>query len=237
MSKTDGTLFQKYLEEIGYKPLLSDEQEKDLAARVKAGDAQAINELVSNNLRYVVTIANQYANQGLSIDDLVSEGNVGLMKAASKYRDPKGKRFVVFAAPFIREAMEKAIDQQTGLRRVPKTEASKVERLRSRMMSMDDSIPAGSQNNYSLLNILEDPNVTPTDTHIERESLSEELLQAMNVLNERERIILREFYGLGGDRFTMAEIAAKLNLKRERVRQVRNTALRKLRRASRQSRP
>ncbi|MBQ6209523.1 MAG: sigma-70 family RNA polymerase sigma factor [Prevotella sp.] len=228
-------ILQKYLDEIGGKQLLSDQEEKDLANRIEAGDEEAIGTLVSANLRYVVTVAHQYANQGLPIDDLVSEGNVGMMKAAAKYGASKGKRFVAFAAPYIREAMEKAIDQQTGLRRVPKTEAAKVDKLRTRIMSMDESLPVGSQNNYSLLSILENPNVIPSDAQIERETLSDELLGVMNVLNERERQILKDYYGLTGEKLTMAEIAGKMNLKRERVRQVRDTALRKLRRASRQS--
>lgn len=235
MSKTDNMILQKYLDEIGGKQLLSDQEEKDLANRIEAGDKEAIGTLVSANLRYVVTVAHQYANQGLPIDDLVSEGNVGMMKAAAKYGASKGKRFVAFAAPYIREAMEKAIDQQTGLRRVPKTEAAKVDKLRTRIMSMDESLPVGSQNNYSLLSILENPNVIPSDAQIERETLSDELLGVMNVLNERERQILKDYYGLTGEKLTMAEIAGKMNLKRERVRQVRDTALRKLRRASRQS--
>lgn len=235
MSKTDNMILQKYLDEIGGKQLLSDQEEKDLANRIEAGDEEAIGALVSANLRYVVTVAHQYANQGLPIDDLVSEGNVGMMKAAAKYGTSKGKRFVAFAAPYIREAMEKAIDQQTGLRRVPKTEAAKVDKLRTRIMSMDESLPVGSQNNYSLLSILENPNVIPSDAQIERETLSDELLGVMNVLNERERQILKDYYGLTGEKLTMAEIAGKMNLKRERVRQVRDTALRKLRRASRQS--
>lgn len=235
MSKTDNMILQKYLDEIGGKQLLSNQEEKDLANRIEAGDKEAIGTLVSANLRYVVTVAHQYANQGLPIDDLVSEGNVGMMKAAAKYGASKGKRFVAFAAPYIREAMEKAIDQQTGLRRVPKTEAAKVDKLRTRIMSMDESLPVGSQNNYSLLSILENPNVIPSDAQIERETLSDELLGVMNVLNERERQILKDYYGLTGEKLTMAEIAGKMNLKRERVRQVRDTALRKLRRASRQS--
>lgn len=236
MSKIDNNILLKYLDEIGGKPLLSDQEEEELAEKIKAGDEDAVNALVSANLRYVVTVAHQYANQGLPIDDLVSEGNVGMMKAAAKYGASKGKRFVAFAAPYIREAMEKAIDQQTGLRRVPKTEAAKVEKLRSRIMSMDESLPVGSQNNYSLLSILENPNITPSDAQIERETLSDELLDVMTVLNERERKILKDYFGLTGERLTMSEIAGNMNLKRERVRQVRDTALRKLRRASRQSR-
>ena len=115
MSTTDNNILQKYLEDIGGKPLLSNQEEEELATRIMAGDKDAINALVSANLRYVVTVAHQYANQGLPIDELVSEGNVGMMKAAAKFGSSKGKRFVAFAAPYIRESMEKAIDQQNAL--------------------------------------------------------------------------------------------------------------------------
>ena len=236
MSKIDSKSLQIYLDSIGKSSLLSDEEEKQLAEQIKSGDTVAIDKLVNANLRYVVTLANQYARQGVSVDDLVSEGNIGLLKAASKYGNAQGKRFVAFAAPYIREQMERAIDQQTGFIRMPKTEAAKVEHLRSKMMSMSEPIPAGSQNNFSLINVLEDSQITPTDESIERATLSKELMGVMDVLNDRERQVIEDYFGLNGDKFTMAEIGENMQLKRERVRQVRDAALKKLRHASRQSR-
>ena len=227
MGKTDSKSFQIYLDNIGNKSLLSDEQEKQLAERIKDGDEKAIDELVSANLRYVVTLANQYARQGVS---------VGLLKAARKYGNASDKRFVSFAAPYIRDYMERAIERQTGLLRTPMTEAAKIEHLRSKMMSMSEPIPAGSQNNFSLLNVLEDTNASSADENVERATLSDELKGVMSVLNERESQVLVDFYGLQGERLTMAEIGEKMQLKRERVRQVRDTALRKLHRAVRQGR-
>jgi RNA polymerase primary sigma factor len=236
MGKTDSKSFQIYLDNIGNKSLLSDEREKQLAKRIKDGDEKAIDQLVSANLRYVVTLANQYARQGVSVDDLVSEGNIGLLKAARKYGNASDKRFVSFAAPYIRDYMERAIERQTGLLRTPMTEAAKIEHLRSKMMSMSEPIPAGSQNNFSLLNVLEDTNASSADENVERETLSDELKGVMSVLNERENQVLVDYYGLQGERLTMAEIGEKMQLKRERVRQVRDTALRKLHRAARQGR-
>lgn len=236
MSKVDSKSLQIYLDDISNKSLLSDEQEKLLAERIKNGDDKALGELVSANLRYVVTLANQYAGQGVGIDDLVSEGNVGLLKAARKYGYSPEKRFVSFAAPYIREYMERAIEQQTGFLRTPMTEAAKVEHLRSKMMSMSEPIPAGSQNNFSLINVLEDPHATAADESIERATLSTELLSVMSVLNDRERKVLEDYFGLNGDKLTMAEIGEKMQLKRERVRQVRDTAIRKLHRAAHQGR-
>lgn len=236
MSKIDSKSLQIYLDSIGNKSLLSDEQEKELAERINAGDNDAIDQLVNANLRYVVTLANQYVRQGVGIDDLVSEGNVGLLKAARKYGKNHEKRFVAFAAPYIRDYMERAIEQQTGLLRTPMTEAAKVEHLRSKMMSMSEPIPAGSQNSFSLINVLEDQHATAADESIERATLSDELVSVMSELNDRERRILEDFFGLNGDKLTMAEIGEKMQLTRERVRQVRNTAIRKLHRAARPTR-
>jgi RNA polymerase primary sigma factor len=236
MGKIDSKSLQIYLDSIGNSALLSDEEEKKLAEKIKAGDASAIEELVNANLKYVVTLANQYARQGVDVDDLISEGNLGLLKAANKYGHSHEKRFVAFAAPYIREYMERAIDQQTGFVRMPKTEATKVEHLRSKTMSMNEPIPAGSQTNFSLLNVLEDSHATPADESIERATLSNELMGVFDVLNDRERQVLEDYFGLNGDWLTMAEIGEKMHLKRERVRQVRDTAIRKLRRASHQAR-
>lgn len=236
MSKIDSKSFQIYLDSIGNNSVLSDEKEKQLAEKIKTGDLEAVDQLVSANLKYVVTLANQYARQGVSVDDLVAEGNIGLLKAARKYGNSPDKRFVAFAAPYIREYMERAIDQQTGFKRMPMTEAAKVEHLRSKMMSVSEPIPAGSQNGFSLLNVLEDPHAKSADENIERATLSAELVKVMSILNDREREVLDGFYGLSGERLTMAEIGEKMQLKRERVRQVRDTALRKLHRAARQGR-
>ena len=173
--------------------------------------------LVTANMGYVVTLARQYKSDILSTDDLVSEGAIGLMKAAEKYDASKGKPFVTFAAPYIRRAIEKAISRL----------ATDID-----TRSTDESLPIGSRNNYTLLNVLEDKNTLQADATVEEATLTDDLLKCMNVLNEREQRIINLYYGNGYERQTMAEIAETMELKRERVRQVRDQALRKLKKAA-----
>ena len=173
--------------------------------------------LVTANMGYVVTLARQYKSDILSTDDLVSEGAIGLMKAAEKYDTSKGKPFVTFAAPYIRRAIEKAIGRL----------ATDID-----TRSTDDSLPIGSRNNYTLLNVLEDKNALQADATVEEATLTDDLLKCMNVLNEREQRVINLYYGNGYERQTMAEIAETMELKRERVRQVRDQALRKLKKAA-----
>lgn len=169
--------------------------------------------LITQNMGYVVTLARQYQSDILSTDDLVSEGSIGLMKAADKYDPTRGKPFVTFAAPYIRHSIE------TAIRRL----AAGME-----VRSTDESLPVGSHNNYTLLNVLEDKDAAMADAITEENTLTEDLIRAMDILDERERQILNLYYGNGYERQTMAEIAEVMGLKRERVRQVRNQALRKL---------
>ena len=173
--------------------------------------------LVTANMGYVVTLARQYKSDILSTDDLVSEGAIGLMKAAEKYDASKGKPFVTFAAPYIRRAIEKAISRL----------ATDID-----TRSTDESLPIGSRNNYTLLNVLEDKNVLQADATVEEATLTDDLLKCLNVLNEREQRIINLYYGNGYERQTMAEIAETMELKRERVRQVRDQALRKLKKSA-----
>lgn len=177
--------------------------------------------LVTANMGYVVTLARQYKSDILSTDDLVSEGAIGLMKAAEKYDASKGKPFVTFAAPYIRRAIEKAISRLTT-------------NIDTR--STDESLPVGSRNNYTLLNVLEDKNAVRADAAVEEITLTDDLLKCMNVLNEREQRVVNLYYGNGYERQTMAEIAETMGLKRERVRQVRDQALRKLRKEAKRKR-
>jgi RNA polymerase primary sigma factor len=215
-----------YLNDIGGRDLLSDEEERQLAERIAAGDGEAAGQLAEANLRYVVAVARGYAGQGLSMDDLVSEGNVGMLKAATRFKAEGGKRFVAFAAPFIRRSIEAAIEQQNNLCKATGDAAARKE---GKAVSMDAPIPAGSQTTFTLKNVLEDKSSPQADAHIEREGLSEELVQRMDVLNDREREVVTSYYGIGTSQETMAEIAGAMGLKRERVRQIRDKALRKMR--------
>lgn len=173
--------------------------------------------LVTANMGYVVTLARQYRSDILSTDDLVSEGAIGLMKAAEKFDEGRGKPFVTFAAPYIRRFIEAAINKVT-------TDTD--------MRSTDESLPVGSRNNFTLLNVLEDVHAEKADAIVEEDTLNDNMLACVDVLNEREREVISRYYGLKGWRQTMCEIAEDMNLKRERVRQERDKAVRKLRKAA-----
>jgi len=174
--------------------------------------------LINDNMGYVVTLARQYQSDILSTDDLVSEGTIGIIKAADKYDPSRGKPFVTFAAPYIRRRIEDAI------RRLA-TDAD--------TRSTDESLPRGSRNNYTLLNVLEDGSAPQADALLEENTLTEDLLRVIGVLNEREQRVVNLYYGNGYERQTMAEIGEVMGLKRERVRQIRDLAVRKLRKAAR----
>lgn len=172
-------------------------------------------DLVTENIGYVVTLARQYKSDILTTDDLVSEGVIGMMKAAEKYDASRGKPFVTFAAPYIREAIEKAINKLD-------TEVN--------VRSTDESLPRGSRNNYTLLNVLEDKDSPRADAAIEQ-TLSDDMLKGISLLDERQQAVVKRYFGIGQERQTMAEIGMEMGLKRERVRQIRNQALRKLKRS------
>lgn len=219
---------EKYIEEIAHEQLLSDKEEQELAEKIKIGDAMALEKLTKANLKFVVSLAHQYRNRGLEEDDLISEGNIGMMYAAQRFDGKKGVRFVVFAAPYIRKAMEEAIKEQSTLYKLPKNEKNKYEKIRSRALSIDQPVPVGSNNNFTLQHILENENAKQTDDQLNQDILSNEIQKGLDVLDEREKRIITYIYGLTGSHYTMAEIAEEMGLKRERVRQIRDKALRKL---------
>lgn len=204
---------------------LTDQQEKQLAERIQNGDAEAMNQLVSANLNFVAHIAKNYVGQGVDFDDLVSEGNIGMIRAAAHFKSDYCHRFVTFAAPSIRQAMEKAIRQQAGLYKVPENAQNE----KGRVVSVEAPIPAGSQNNYNLLHIVENKNAQLADEELLTKDGLENIGDIIAVLNDRERQVVSLVYGIGSDKHTMAEAGIILNLKRERVRQIRDKALRKLR--------
>lgn len=221
---TDNGL-NNYLDEIGQEKLLTDEQERELSERIKQGDQRALGRLVQANLRFVVKMASLYRGQGLQLDDLISEGNLGLMTAAAKFDASRGTRFVVFAAPYVRRQMERAIEEQNGIYKVPK-DADKLAKHQGKALSVD--APLGGRTNLSLLSVLVNQDSPQADERVYNEAIERAVELALMSLSEREMQVINRFFGLDREHETMAEIAEDLNLKRERVRQIRNRAIRRL---------
>ncbi len=220
----------RYLDEIGRESLLSADEERDLAKKIQQGDSRALNRLVEANLRFVVSIASQYKGKGLQMDDLVSEGNIGLMKAASRFNPDKGTRFVSYAVVHVRQQIEKAIDQQTGLYQIPKDVKNEMAaRQQSRPMSVD--APLGHRTNMSLLSVLVNQDAPFADERIHSEAIEDAVEFALGSLDQRESRVVNAFFGINQEHETMAEIAEDMDLKRERIRQIRDKAVRKLRKA------
>lgn len=185
-----------------------------------------INKLVSDNLTFVKAIANKYTGRGLEFDDLVSEGYMAMVQAAQKFDASRGTKFVGYAAPFIRKAMEQAIDQQAGICRIPKSEQVFTNRSAGSSVSIDQPLSEGSK--VSLLDILVNKDALLADESTEFRLLMKDLQDCMAYLDEREKEVVEKFYGIGRAHVTLAEIGEDMNLKRERVRQIRDKALRKI---------
>ena len=216
--KMEDSAFNKYLDEIGRESLLTTDEERQLSERIQQGDQRALNKLIGANLRFVVSVARQYKGQGVEMEDLVSEGNMGLMKAAAKFDASKGVRFVNYAVVQIRQQIEKAIEQQTRQQNMP--------------LSVD--APLGHRTNMSLLSVLVNSNAPMADERIHSEAIEEAVEFALGSLDKREAQVVNAFFGINQEHETMAEIAEDMELKRERVRQIRDKAVRKLRKAYKQ---
>jgi len=258
----------KYLQEIGKVDLITADEEVELAQRIKAGDQRALEKLTKANLRFVVSVAKQYQNQGLTLPDLINEGNLGLIKAAKRFDETKGFKFISYAVWWIRQSILQAIAEQSRIVRLPLNQVgslSKISKAFSKLeqeyerepspeeladilettvdkvsdtlsnsgrhVSMDAPFVQGEEN--TLLDVLEnsDPD---TDSILIDESLSEEIKRSLATLTEREREIIVLFFGLGSNhQLSLEEIGEKFNLTRERVRQIKDKALQRLRHTSR----
>lgn len=225
MQENDRNSLDRYIEEICREQVLTADEERDLSVRIARGDSKAAEKLVTANLRFVISIANKYRGRSVAVEDLVSEGNIALMDAARKF-DASRSRFVSYAVPVVRRAMENAIETQGQLYRVPRGEATAAEKRRSRALSVD--APLGGRENISLLSLLVNPNAPEADAQFEADARGSVLGTALGALDERERKVVAALFGVGCERLTMAEVAAEMGLKRERVRQIRDKAVRKL---------
>ena len=190
------------------------------------------NKIVTDNMGLVVSTARKYQGQGLELDDLVSEGTIGMIKAAERYNPEKGG-FAAFALPEIKKSIEAAIEQQSGLYRIPRKEKSVVEKKRRVPLSVD--APLGGRENINLLSLLVNTNAKDSDIDATSSSYMKLIIDVLDLLDEREREVITCFYGIRRDRLSLAEIAAQMCIKRERARQIRDKATRKIRKAIRKS--
>ena len=217
-------VLNKYLDEINRESLLNEDEERELSARVLRGDSRAMNRLVEANLRFVVSIARQYQGKGLSMEDLVSEGNIGLMKAASRYDATRGLRFVNYAVVHIRRQIERALRAESSELRVES-------RASGETRSVD--APLGAKSNMNLLSVLADSNAPMADTRVYNSSVERAVERALSSLDDRESRVVNAYFGIGQENLTLAEIADDMGLRRERVRQIRDRALRRMKKAYR----
>jgi RNA polymerase primary sigma factor len=261
---------EKYLQEIGKVELISPEEEVKLAIRIKQGDQKALDKLTKANLRFVVSVAKQYQNQGLSLPDLINEGNLGLIKAAQRFDETRGFKFISYAVWWIRQSILQALAEQSRIVRLPLNKVGLTNRIQkayshleqeferepsaeelaelleldieevsstlgisARHVSMDTPLSEGEEN--TLLDVLENPNAERAETNIEhKESLKMEIDRSLKTLTERQKEVICFFFGIGVDHpMSLEDIGDRFNLTRERVRQIKDKAITKLRGNSR----
>ena len=259
----------KYLQEIGEVPLITSEEEIDLARRIKQGEQRALEKLAQANLRFVVSVAKQYQNQGLSLGDLINEGNLGLIKAAKRFDETRGFKFISYAVWWIRQSILQALAEQSRVVRLPlnrvgalnkigkvysqleqkfdrdptpqeiaeslemnDTEVSDTLRISGRHLSMD--APFNNSDDNSLLDVLQNDHTPTPDKDLIKESLGVEINRALATLTKREAEVVRLYFGVTQEHpLTLEEIGERFNLTRERVRQIKEKAIRRLRHTSR----
>lgn len=261
---------EKYLQEIGKVELLSAEEEVRLATLIKQGDQKALDRLTKANLRFVVSVAKQYQNQGLSLPDLINEGNVGLIKAAQRFDETRGFKFISYAVWWIRQSILQALAEQSRIVRLPLNKVGLTNRIQkayslleqeferepsaeelaevlnmdleevastlginARHVSMDSPLADGEEN--TLMDVLENPNAEKTDELLyHTESLKTEIDRSLKALTERQKEVICYFFGIGVDHpMSLEDIGEKFNLTRERVRQIKDKAITKLKTSNR----
>lgn len=261
---------EKYLQEIGKVELISPEEEVKLAVRIRQGDQRALDRLTKANLRFVVSVAKQYQNQGLSLPDLINEGNLGLIKAAQRFDETRGFKFISYAVWWIRQSILQALAEQSRIVRLPLNKVGLTNRINkafsqleqeyerepsaeelaemldieidevsstlgisSRHVSMDSPLSDGEEN--TLMDVMENPNASATDEELDHnESLQTEITRSLKTLTERQQDVIRFFFGIGVDHpLSLEDIGERFNLTRERVRQIKDKAISKLKTNSR----
>lgn len=267
ITNRESASLDKYLQEIGREELVSPEEEVELSQRIRKGDQKALEKLTRANLRFVVSVAKQYQNQGLSLPDLINEGNLGLIKAAEKFDETRGFKFISYAVWWIRQSILQALAEQSRIVRlplnqvgslnkinkalsqfeqknerspsneelsemidIPQDKISDTLRVSGRHVSVDAPFVEGEDN--SLLDVIPNDDSPMADRGLVNESLSTEIERSLQILTTREREIIKSFFGIGCQEMTLEEIGERLDLTRERVRQIKEKAIRKLKKPS-----
>ena len=269
ITNRDSQAVEKYLQEISKISMITPEEETTLAQRIKMGDQKALDKLVQANLRFVVSVAKQYQHQGLSLSDLINEGNLGLIKAAQRFDETKGFKFISYAVWWIRQSILQALAEQSRIVRLPLNQVGSLQKIKKafskleqqferepsadeisvllempidkiadtlkvsgKSVSMDAPFSNGEES--SLMDVIENPDAPRADIRLMNESLQKEIERSLSTLTEREREVVRCFFGIGMTHgLTLDEIGTKFELTRERVRQIKEKAIRRLRKDSR----
>ena len=267
ITNRESASLDKYLQEIGREDLITVEEEVELAQRIRNGDRLALEKLTRANLRFVVSVAKQYQNQGLSLPDLINEGNLGLIKAAEKFDETRGFKFISYAVWWIRQSILQALAEQSRIVRLPLNQVGSLNKINKafskfeqenerkpsaeelaeeldipvdkiadtmkvsgRHVSVDAPFVEGEDN--SLLDVMINDDSPNADRVLINESLSKEIERALSTLSEHEHDIVKKFFGIGVPEMTLEEIGVEFGLTRERVRQIKEKAIRRLRQSS-----
>jgi len=269
ITNRENASLEKYLQEIGREGLINAEEEVKLARLIKKGDQAALEKLTRANLRFVVSVAKQYQNQGLSLPDLINEGNLGLIKAAKRFDETRGFKFISYAVWWIRQSIMQALAEQSRIVRLPINQLGSVNKIRKTFSQLEQQFerePSNSElsealemteesvantmkisgkhvsvdapfvtgEEHSLLDVLENPDSQLADNTLMNESLNQEINRSLATLTQREADVVKLFYGIGcSHAYTLDEIGAKFDLTKERVRQIKEKAIRRLRHNSR----
>ena len=268
ITNRESASLDKYLQEIGREELITVEEEVELAGRIRNGDRAALEKLTRANLRFVVSVAKQYQNQGLSLPDLINEGNLGLIKAAEKFDETRGFNFISYAVWWIRQSILQALAEQSRIVRLPLNQVGSINKINKALqhfeqqyerkpsaeelaeeldipvdkiadtlkmsglhISVDAPFVEGEDN--SLIDVMVNEDSPNADRGLINESLSKEIDRALATLTDREAEIIRKFFGIGVPEMTLEEIGEEFGLTRERVRQIKEKAIRRLRNNSR----